>query len=173
MIGKNTPAYSQILQCSKFLQEGVVVCLDPSSGSRSSMPGYAVYVGGDLLVSGILELDVSQPLHIRLRKLNYLVRKLYSTYDPDVLVFEDVPAVRYGGNATFHASLLKSVGTILGISGPRFTVGLAPSSWTVMARSGYVKSDENDSIEIGYVAIEESKRIEAIEGRRKTKRKKT
>lgn len=176
MISKTTKAYEPLRRNYKFLTEGSVVCIDPSVGSRSSMPGFAVYYKGELHESGTFQLNPDDPIHVRLNRLNYMVRLLYKAAEPDILVYEDVPAQRYGGgNANAHASLLKAVGAILSVSGPRDVVGLVPTSWKKMARPEYVKSDENDAIELGYVAISEARRIHAEdppEGK-KTKKKET
>jgi hypothetical protein len=89
-----------------------------------------------------------------------MVRKLYKEWDPDVLVYEDIPSQRQGGgNANAHASLLKAVGAILSVSGPDYYVGLMPVSWKRMVREDYVKSDIRDAIEMGWIAIAVARRI--------------
>lgn len=159
MISKDTRAYEPLRKNFLFLTEGTVVCIDPSAGSYSSMPGWAVYKQGELVESGIFQLNPADPIPTRLAELVYLVRKLYNMYQPDILVYEDIPAQRHGGNAVAHATLLKSVGAILSVSGPRDFVGLMPISWKKMIRPEYVKGDEADAVEMGYVAISESRRI--------------
>lgn len=161
MLGKDSQAYSQIQGCLLPLMSGVVVAVDPSVGSTSSQPGWAVYIQGELRASGTFSINPELPIWERLRILAYSMRKLYQEWDPDVLVYEDILAQAKGGNrnAGGHASLLKAVGAILSISGPDHCVGLYPISWKRMARTTYVKGDENDAIEIGWIAIEEAKRI--------------
>lgn len=88
------------------------------------------------------------------------IRKLYRVWEPDVLVYEEIPPTRHGGgNAESHASLLKAVGAILSVSGPDYYVGIHPLSWKRMVRSTYSKGDENDAKEIGWITIEEAKRL--------------
>lgn len=160
MIGKDTGAYKQIAENIQYILNGVFISIDPSIGSSSSMPGYAVYREGELVESGIFSIahrDASIP--DRLRALHNHVRKLYTKYEPDALVYEDIPVSRHGGRADSHASLLKAVGAILAVPGTTGHVGIYPVSWKSEARDTYVKGDEADAIEIGYVAIQVARRI--------------
>lgn len=159
-MGKTTRAYGEIQDNIKSLLEGLIVCIDPSIGSSSSMPGWAVYRAGELIDSGIFHIAYQNTIPDRLRMLHNHMRKLYDKYSPDVLVYEDIPALRQGGgNAVSHASLLKAVGAILCVPGPAGYVGMLPVSWKGEARDTYIKSDMNDAIELGYVAINVAKRI--------------
>lgn len=142
------------------MTEGVVLSVDPSIGSVSSMPAFAIYRAGQLVTSGVWEMDPTSPLPSRLQRLSYLMRKLIKEYDPDVLVHEaisDVPFKGFAGRG--HASLQKALGAILSVSGPDKYVGMLPATWKKFARSHYVKSDENDAKEIGWVAIEQARLI--------------
>jgi Holliday junction resolvasome RuvABC endonuclease subunit len=167
MLSKTSKAYEQISSARLGLTEGWVIAIDPSIGSSSSLPGYAVYRGGKLLISGVLQIDRNADVPTRLQQLAYEMRRLYAQYPVDVLVYEDIPAQRYGGgNANAHSSLLKSVGVVLSISGPASYVGLLPISWKRLVREGYVKGDKEDAEEIGYIAISEARRITEEEGRK-------
>ncbi len=160
MLGKTTRAYVQLRGCLTEVIEGTILSVDPSIGSTSSQPGWAVYRNGQLVTGGTIEIDASLPVWRRLRRLVHGIRKLYKQWDPDVLVYEDIPAQRHGGgNAEAHSSLLKAVGAILSVSGPDHYVGLHPQSWKKMIRSSYVKGDQEDAEEMGYIAIQEAKRI--------------
>lgn len=173
MLSKGSGAYGQICLCTLHLTQGIVLAVDPSVGSSSSMPGYAIYTAGILRASGTIPLNPTDPIHVRLRGLVYALRKITQEHNPDVLVYEDIPAQRYGGggNAGAHASLLKAVGAILSTSGTDYVVGIQPVSWKPMARSSYVKGDEADAIEIGHVVISEAARIAEITNRTNSKRK--
>lgn len=152
---KTSRAYSDIEANLKGILEGVVISIDPSIGSSSSMPGWAVYKAGDYVASGTFEIPAHRPLPEKLRRLAYHVRKLYDDYPADVLVYEDIPSQRYGmGNANAHASLLKALGAILSVPGPEGYVGIMPVSWKKLVRDTYQKGDEADAVEIGYVVIE-------------------
>lgn len=177
MLSKGSKAYGEIRGSLTYLMEGTVVSIDPSIGSTSSMPGYAVYRSGNLVDSGIFEIDPHGTIPERLQKLSYYIRKLYQGWQPDTLVYEDIPAQRYGGgsNANAHSSLIKAVGTILSVSGPHTYVGLMPISWKKMTRSDYVKSDIADAEEIGRIAISEAHRISETDppGRANRRRNRT
>lgn len=152
---KTSKAYSDIQDNLKGILEGVVVSIDPSIGSSSSMPGWAVYRAGQYVASGTFDIPVHKHIPHRLRMLANHIRKLYNEYSPDVLVYEDIPAQRYGmGNAVAHASLLKALGAILSVPGPEGYVGIMPVSWKKLVRDTYQKGDEADAVEIGYVVIE-------------------
>ncbi len=160
MLGKKSKAYISIEGCIKEVLEGLIVSIDPSIGSSSSQPGWAVYREGNLLHKGTFSIEPTKSIPGRLQDLHNYVRKLYNKYPPDVLIYEDIPAQRQGGgNAVAHSSLLKAVGAILAVPGPRKHVGIMPISWKSEARATYVKSDVNDAIEMGYVVIQVARRI--------------
>jgi hypothetical protein len=154
-IGKGSKVYLEVSNNIKGLTMGVVVAIDPSVGSSSSMPGWAVYRVGVLVESGIISLPREKALVPRLRALARSMRDIYRKYLPDVLVYEEIPAQRHGmGNAEAHASLLKAVGVILSIEGPEAAVGIYPVSWKGMVSDHYIKGDEEDAREIGRIVIE-------------------
>lgn len=160
VLTKSSKAYESISENLLGLTEGVIVSIDPSIGSRSSQPGYAVYVVGRLRDSGVLEIQPDLPVWKRLQRLAFHIRKLYAFWEPDILVYEEIPSMRFGGgNANSHASLLKAVGVVLSVSGPSGYVGLHPMSWKKLTRASYEKSDENDAVEMGWIAINEARRI--------------
>lgn len=162
MLGKKTQAYGQIEKNIRAILRGTVVSIDPSIGSTSSMPGWAVYIRKRLVASGTFTIDNTWSTPLRLMELHRQLRDLYERYPPpDILVYEDIPARRQGrGNAAGHASLLKAVGAILAVPGPKGHVGLMPVSWKAEARDTYRKSDEADAVEMGWVAIQVALRIE-------------
>lgn len=153
-IGKDSQAYKEASLCLKGLTEGLVVAIDPSIGSSSSQPGWAVYRASEYLASGTFFLDPSKSKPERLRGLGSQLRALYNKYPPDVLVYEQIPAQRHGGNAVYHASLLYALGVVLSVPGPENYVGITPMSWKSQIRETYEKSDENDAVEIGHIVIQ-------------------
>lgn len=168
MMTKKSQAYIAIDKHSHAIANGIIVCIDPSIGSTSSMPGYAVYKAGILQDAGIFTINPKESIPERLTMLSHYVRKLYKLWNPDILVFEEIPAQRYGGgNAVAHASLLKSVGVILSISGPDGYVGMLPISWKKLVRESYLKGDMEDAIEIGWIAIEHARQIEEEKAHKK------
>jgi hypothetical protein len=152
---KTSKAYGDIEDNLQGILDGVIISIDPSIGSSSSMPGWAIYRAGQYVASGTFDIPVHRSIPDRLRMLANHVRKLYNEYPADVLVYEDIPAQRYGmGNAVAHASLLKALGAILSVPGPDGYVGIMPVSWKKGVRDTYQKGDESDAVEIGYVVIE-------------------
>lgn len=161
-IGKTSGVYIATIPAVKYLLEGVAVCIDPSVGSRSSQPGFAVYKKQVLVESGVFRLPPDKPVFERLRLLATQLRRLYTKYDPDVLIFEDIPSMRHGGgNAAAHASLLKAVGVILSVPGPPFCIGIQPVSWKPNVCAAYIKGDEYDAVEIGRIVVELAGHIHA------------
>lgn len=154
MISSTVKEYKEIRSNIRSLLHGVVLCIDPSCGSMSSMPGWAVSRGGELVDSGTITLPVGEDLWVRLQALHHGLRKLMKEYNPDLMIFEDIAPRRYGGgSAHSHASLLKAVGVTLSVSGPTAYIGLRPPIWTKAKRSSYVKGDRADAVEMLYVAI--------------------
>lgn len=174
MLGVKTKLYPQMKKYHKLLLRGTILSIDPSIGSNSSMPGWAVYGQQELLDSGIIEINPSQSVPIRLQTVSRKVRQLVDMWKPDILVYEEIPSQRYGGgNANAHASLLKALGVVLSVPGPTAHLGLHPLTWKRLVRDGYEKGDEEDAIEMGWIAIDIAKWfLEEEENKPKAGRKK-
>jgi hypothetical protein len=170
-ISKSSNVYISTSDYLKEVTEGLVVAIDPSIGSSSSMPGWAVYRAGRYVASGTFEIQRQLSVPERLRSLANHIRKLYIQYPPDVLIYEEIPSLRQGGggNANAHASLLKAVGAILSVPGPTGYIGIMPISWKRLVREDYVKGDERDAVEIGWIVIELAKEIQYTVQRKKEK----
>lgn len=172
-ISNKSQVYGQIAENLKGLTEGVVLSIDPSCGSSNSMPGWAVYKRGTLTpyVSGRIELPLGRSLPDRLRFLSRSLTKLYIQHNPDVLVYEEIPAQRHGmGNANAHSSLLKALGAILCTPGPEGFVGIHPISWKALKSEEYVKGDEADAVEMGRIVIEEAwRQLEASKNKKEAR----
>jgi hypothetical protein len=153
-IPKTGQLYKNVSPIALELTTGVVLSIDPSIGSSSSSPGWAVYNCGSLYRSGTIDTGGSHlPLWKRARTLADEVKSLCDDFGPDVLVYEDIPATS-GFNANAQASLLKAVGIVLACSNTEMCLGIHPASWKNYVRPTYTKGDEEDAIEIGWVAIE-------------------
>lgn len=171
MLSKSSKAYEAISKARLALTEGWCIAIDPSIGSSSSLPGWAVYQCSTLLTSGVFEIDRNEDIPTRLQQLVYFLRKLYTQYPVDVLVFEDIPAQRHGGgNANAHASLLKAVGATLSVSGPRQYVGILPISWKRLVPEDYIKGDREDAEAIGRICIAEAHKIIQEDGIKQNRR---
>jgi len=174
VINKGTKLYEPMKKYHKLLLKGTVLSIDPSIGSNSSMPGWAIYSQMILVDSGIIEIPPKDSIPLRLQLLSRKVRQLIDSHKPDILVYEEIPSQRHGGgNANAHASLLKSLGAILAVPGPTAHLGLHPLTWKRLARDGYEKGDEQDAIEMGWIAIDIAKWFSESENTSSTKRKNT
>lgn len=169
-MSKTSKAYEMISKARLGLTEGIVVCIDPSIGSSSSSPGYAVYIAGDLSESGVFDIPAHLAFHEKAQQLAYNVRKLYTKYDPDVLVYEEIALQGAGRAISSHVTLLKAVGIVLSVPGPDHVVGIYPVSWKKLVRPTYVKGDKEDAEEIGYICIQQAKEIIEEDGRKQERR---
>ncbi len=158
--GKDSKIYGYIRDNIKQLIAGTVLVIDPSIGSASSMPGWSLYKQGVLVRSGTLRIDSTKENWEKLRELHRLLRNLSLAEQPDLCIYENVPVSAHGGRSQVsHAVLLMAVGvTMCAVQADRF-LGLAPNVWKSKVRDSYVKSDENDAIEMGWIAIEMAKEI--------------
>lgn len=163
-LSTGTKLYKEIKEIRDILTTGVVIAIDPSCGSASSMPGWAVYRLGFLADSGTIELPVGASLQHRLQILAVCLQEISKKYLPAVLIYEDVPAVRFHASGRTssgsQASLLKAVGVVLATAGPIEGVGLSPRVWRRLVSASYVKSDQGDAIEMGLIAINIAKEIQ-------------
>lgn len=156
--GKKTAAYEAIRENCLGLTRGVVLVVDPSIGSASSLPGWAVYGGGDsLLDSGVIPMDTSESRPYRLRAVFNKLENLTVAWQPSVIVYEEVPVMAHAGRSQVsHASLLNAVGVTLAathLPGVGY-VGIQPIVWKKRVSDTYVKSDEQDAVEMGRIVIE-------------------
>lgn len=139
------------------LLTGTVMVIDPSSGSASSQPGYALFTAGKLQDSGIIEVDSTKEVPRRLQAIATALREQFPPVD--VLIIEDIPVRSYGRNASAHATLLKSVGAILSSANYGKFVEISPSVWKAYINSeapdteGYVKGDEWDAKVMGFCVL--------------------
>lgn len=148
--------------CKKNLDSivnGKLLCLDPSCGSASSMPGYAIYENGQLKGSGTIHVEgVHRELPYRLQDIARSLREDFET--PDVLVIEEIPVRRYGGGgATGHASLLKSMGLMMGTVEAPLVIRIRPQAWRALKHDDWWKDDEQDAIAMGHAVLQVCKKI--------------
>lgn len=162
--GKQTQVYTNIRNACGELVNGVVLVVDPSIGSTSSMPGWAAYIGGVLQDSGTLQIDLPQatetPRWTRLRQVYQQLSRMSAAWKPDVCIYEEVPVSAHSGRSQVsHASLLNAVGvTMAAIEAPSF-VGIPPITWKKFVTADYVKSDEQDAVEMGRIVIAMAREI--------------
>lgn len=156
-------AVTDIMKCWKLVLSGNVLCIDPSVGSNSSMPGYAIYQKGYFIENGIIEVqNPNKDISYRLQEIAKALRDEFQRVD--VLVIEDIPPFRAGkgfahGSSKSHASLLKSVGCILGAVDAKYVVNMHPRAWQRWVDERYIKDDHVDARYIGIAAVAMAKLI--------------
>jgi hypothetical protein len=159
-ISTQTNLYSATRVVADKVLQGRMLVLDPSVGSWSSQPGYAIYEAGQLVDSGVIDMPTYEA---RSRRLYYLRRVLQEQFTEtfDVVVIEDIPTHRFsrgrGGrtfaNAKAQIPLHKAVGVIESIfDAPVLFV--SPATWHSYAPLDYIKSDESDAIVMGHAVLQ-------------------
>lgn len=168
MLSKTSQTYKEIREYTELLITGRVISIDPSMGSSSSMPGWAVYNAGELVGSGTINLQEVGGHGIRLNTLYSELLHLSVLYKPQVLVFEKIPVSAHNGRSQVsHASLLMALGVTLAAFPVIPQVGIMPISWKKMVRDTYRKGDEEDAIEMGWIVIKSAMDIEEQNPKRK------
>lgn len=153
--GKSTQVYAEILDGANLFVNGKVLAVDPSMGSHSSMPGWALYDAGELVTSGILNINPDGAKWERLQQVYRQLRSLSIEFQIDACVYENVPVSAHAGRSQVsHASLLMAVGVTMAAVVARVFVGIPPIVWKCRASEDYVKSDEQDAIQMGRIVIE-------------------
>lgn len=137
------------------LLEGRVLSIDPSSGSASSMPGYAIYVAGKLVECGTIEIPYTKKSHVRLRYLKECIEKEFPE-NWDVLIMESL-TIMQSTRRSAMSKLIESVGVILAAVKSDEVIYVAPASWHAYVRrkygDSYVKSDSEDARVMGELVI--------------------
>lgn len=152
------------------LVRGVVLVVDPSMGSSSSLPGWAVYSGGDYADSGVLEVHTEGSHWHRLKEVYRQLENLSKAWLPGVCVYEQIPVSAHAGRSQVsHASLLMALGVTMAAVEADGFVGIAPVSWKRFISPGYIKSDEADAVEMGRIVIAMANEMLRVDPPRKYK----
>jgi len=159
--GKKTNIYADIRKSTKLLLDGIVLACDPSMGSLSSQPGYAVYEAGVLVASGTLDIDPSGEKWERLKEVYRQLRNLSMGWGVDACVYEQVPVSAHNGRSQVsHASLLMAVGVTMAAVDARVFIGIPPITWKKYVSPDYVKSDAEDARQMGRIVIDMAREIQ-------------
>jgi hypothetical protein len=161
VMNKKTKTYQSIIPCYDKILTGTMLCIDPSTGSRSSLPGFALFENGQLFESGVITVDINLN---RSKKLYEISRTIREDFDPpDVLVVEYIPPVTYGtGNRMNGVSLMalqKAIGSIIAAHPVEHLLEIPASAWRNYKPDNYIKSDEMDAITLGLCAVSIAKHI--------------
>jgi hypothetical protein len=136
-----------VVPCIPFCTEGTILSVDPSIGSASSMPGYALCVDGCIVDCGELKINCKDPSNKRLGDIQSQLRMICPS--PNVVICEAIrPTLSCGG--TNVVQLHWAVGVILATYPTAHTVMVPNQTWKACLRrtglDNYVKSDEHDAI---------------------------
>ena len=157
----------KILKFSPKILEGTVLAVDPSVGSRTSQPGYAVFKNGELIEFGTITIPKpSRDLPYKLRDLRVKLNSEFET--PDVLVVEQIPPKRYipGGFNPVQSSLLMAEGVILSSFYGKDckVIRIKPTEWQAICKrygdwSREEKGDDMDAFGIGMSVIRTARQL--------------
>ena len=140
--------YRRIRDLADLLMNGSVLAIDPSSGG-TSLPGFAVYEGGELQSSGVITFP--KPKRDIYQRLAFLYDKVHAIMPlpPDILIIEEVHKSISG------ADLQYAIGVTTAAVRAPVTLQLPINVWKALAktRPGYAKSDTADAELIGEAAI--------------------
>jgi hypothetical protein len=152
-------------QHASVITQGTMFSIDPSIGSQSSQPGYAVWKAGELEDSGIIRLGSSAGATVpqRLFHLRMTLEKQFNK--PDIVIVERIvsnPRARNYNNTT-AVKMNQAIGVVMS-QWDVPVIEVSPSSWKAVAKSldWYEKSDEHDAIVIGQCCI--NKALTYLEG---------
>jgi Holliday junction resolvasome RuvABC endonuclease subunit len=138
-----------------LILNGTVISVDPSSGSRDSLPGYAIFRAGQYIDSGVITMPVFSDLHKRLFYLGKCLREQIAAVEkPDILVTENIPPVMTG-KGFFNRSMV-SLQRAIGVVQSSFDMPcleVAPITWRQNIPDDYRKTDEADAIMMAITVI--------------------
>ena len=156
---KKSKTYNKVSKHAKTILEGTMLAIDPSTGSRSSMPGYAWYKKGKLIESGIFEINPGWSRHKRLYEIGHTLREEFEM--PDILAIEYIAMVKFQGGISQAAigALQKAIGAIYAARPWPAVVEIPTSAWRHHKPEEYIKTDEWDAITIGLYCVNISKEV--------------
>lgn len=153
------------LAAKKYQNEimtGTLLAIDPSCISGSSLPGWALFEGGELSSSGIIEAEAKMrraPLVERIQYLGKIIREEFD--EPDVLVIEKLQSSR----TRILSSTMEARGAIIGNFECPNVIEIDPSAWRAYTGIKYrdqggneyytenLKTDARDAEEMGLCIV--------------------
>lgn len=142
------PTYAAIKKHKDIILGGTVLAIDPSSGSANSMPGFSIWTGAELVLSGTIKIDSKKVIYHRLTDLYFKIFEL-TEVRPDVLVIESVNKMQA------HAFLLWAVGVSIAAAAAPVSIEIHNCLWKAVAKAtpAYKKSDAADAEMMGRAVI--------------------
>lgn len=154
--------YQQIAAHANAVVNGILFCVDPSIGSGSSQPGYAIYILGKLRECGVIDVARVGTHSSRLYAIGTCLREEFFTgVDPSLLILEKIPVSFFGNKrgkqysaAAKQVPLHRASGAVLASVRADNCVEIAPNTWhRFVDEKKYKKSDMNDAIAMGHAVI--------------------
>lgn len=153
-VAKTSMIQTQIERHREEILKGTLLAVDPSTGSGSSLPGFAWFEAGELKESGVIQVTIGAAKNKRLFEIRRTLQEEFPI--PDVLVIEHISSVPWGNmrrNTEALAGLQRGVGAILSAFNVDAVIEVMPSLWKKTVDEHYTKSDEMDAIYIGRYVI--------------------
>lgn len=158
---------SQCERNSGLILKGTLLAIDPSSGSQSSQPGYALFEKGVLKEMGIVDVGTRYSKGGALASRLFLLREtLVEQFQPDVLAIERCP---FGYGNTSAAKLQQVMGCVKS-TWDIPCIEVSPSSWKRWTESlerlsgtSYEKRDDMDAAVMGVCVIGHALEVEPDE----------
>lgn len=148
-------SFKMIAPHAELILSGTILAIDPSTGSKSSMPGYALFVKGKLKECGIIEVDPSLSKTKRLSEINRTLREDFNI--PDILACEYIPPVKYGRGGMNSISLMglqRAIGATMAAFPDSELIEVATKFWMTHHNwKEWKKGDVDDAIAIGMAVI--------------------
>lgn len=156
------PKYKQAIQdCYDCILTGKLLAIDPSTGSGSSMPGYAVFQEGKLLESGIILVDLKGNRSQKLYEINRTLREDF-TGPFDVVAVESAGYFIGKMNPAAVISLQRAIGAVIAAHPVKCLIEVPSNVWQRHTFPGYIKTDENDAISIGLCVINTARELKEL-----------
>lgn len=159
-LNKDTKIYKMVKPVAATILSGKLLAIDPSTGSQSSMPGYAIYKRGQLIESGYIQINISQTKNRKLFQLVSTIREEFKQVD--VLAIENIPPISFARKGAMSGwslvALQRSIGAIVSCFDCDY-VEVSPTLTGKYRPLDMGKSDEADAIGIGNCVIEYAKYI--------------
>lgn len=172
-ISKTNKLYKSLGKNKRFNKalDGTVLVIDPSCGSRSSLPGYSVYCRMELIDSGTLPITLGAPLFKRLHQMRGFIHLVENKYGPvDLAVLEEIPVAKGRFTDKGLASLMQAVGATVASISCQHIVFIHPLTWRAWMPAGYVKGDRADAELMGSVVLEYARSIKGEKAKPKVKK---
>lgn len=154
------PVYKQQIKDSlDAILTGTLLSIDPSTGSGTSMPGYAVFKAGKLVESGTIDLDIKGNRAQKLYEINRTLREDFGEYKFDAIAVENIGYFVAKMSPRALISLQRAVGAIIAAHPTENLIEVPSNVWQKHVYKGYVKGDREDAVCIGLCVINTAKEL--------------